>query len=97
MSTIQNYIKQELLSFEIVKIDNKDVKVGLTYDEVLSNVIKLATNNPLIGSCKTTKNCITWYASHMRQANDKHYDKRILEIQRPKATAKKSTKVVAKK
>ena len=103
MFTVQEYIKETLLEFETMTIDNKKVKIGHSYDEVLRIVHHKVKQNPMMKECKTTKNCVTWYCSHMKQENDKHYDKRIFDIyQRCKSgqtinpDCNKSTKVVKK-
>ena len=88
MFTVQTYIKETLLEFQTMEIDGKKVKVGHSYDDVLAIVLKKVEDNPMMKPAKTTKNCITWYASHMKNEGDKHYDKRIFEIQQraPKGT-----------
>jgi len=92
MFTIQQVIIETLLEHKVTKIDNKNIKVGYTYDEVLEIVHSKVKKNPLLQECSTTKNCITWYASKMRNESTKHYNKDILEIFRPKKSSKKTTK-----
>lgn len=98
-NTIQAIIIEELLKFEVVEVDGQKVKVGLTYDEVLENVLARAKVHPLIDASKvkTSKNCITWYASHMRNAKDKLYNAKMLEIQVRSRLSTKSTKVATAK
>ena len=106
MFTIQSYIKETLLEFETMTIEGKEIKIGHSYDDVLEIVLNKVKQNPMMKDAKTTKNCITWYCSHMKQENDKHYDKRIFDIYQraPKGTSikvdgtktTKSTKVVKK-
>lgn len=81
-NTIQSLIKKHLLMFRVVVVDGAQIKVGKSYDQVLKDVLAEAKANPLIDEkkVKTSKNCVTWYASKMRSQKEKHFDKAILEI-----------------
>lgn len=89
--TIQNLIIETLLEHEVTKIDNQKINIGHTYDECLKIVLEKAEKNPMIPVAKTTKNCISWYASKMRNANNKHFSQKYfdLNIQRPRVSSKK--------
>jgi len=100
MFTIQNVIIENLLKFETVEVNGKKVKKGLSYDEILKEVHhQCKTNEFLPDECNTTKECISWYASKMKNESTKYYNKAILDILRPRASNKKakSTKVVTTK
>jgi len=100
MFTIQSVIISELLKFETKEISGKKVKVGLTYDEILKNVQEECRTNELLpDDISTSKECISWYASKMRNSGTKYYDKNILDIVRPRKSNKKQTgtKVAVKK
>jgi len=101
-TTIQQVIISNLLKFEEVKIDKEVIKKGLSYDEILSNVHhECKTNEFLPDVCNTTKECISWYASKLRNENhklsSKTTSKLMLEIIRPrKSNKKQSTQVTTK-
>ena len=90
MFTIQSLIIDALLIHEVTKIGDQEVKIGKTYDEVLEIVKNNVKNNPIFEGCDTTKNCVTWYASKMRNQDTKFYNKLMLEIQRPRKSSKAS-------
>lgn len=100
-TTIQQVIISNLLKFEEIKVGDEKVKKGLSYDEILSNVHhEVKTNEFLPDSCNTTKECISWYASKLRNENhklsSKTTSKLMLEIIRPRKSNKKSTQVTTK-
>lgn len=98
MFTIQEVIMNLLLQHEVKTISNKEVKVGLSYDEILKQVHhECKTNELLPDECNTSKECISWYSSKMKNSNTKYYNKEILDIVRPRKSNKKSTKVVTTK
>lgn len=87
--TIQHLIITALLEHKPTKIGDDMVNIGHTYQEVLDLVLARAKKNPLIGNAKTTKNCVAWYASKMKNANNKHYSQEYvkLNIQRPRVSS----------
>jgi len=98
MFTIQQVIMNLLLQHEVKTISNKEVKVGLSYDEILKQVHhECKTNELLPDECNTSKECVSWYASKMKNSSTKYYNKDILDIVRPRKSNKKSTKVVTTK
>jgi hypothetical protein len=98
MFTIQQVIIENLLKYETKTISNKKVKVGLSYDEILKQVHhECKTNELLPNECNTSKECISWYASKMKNESTKYYNKEILDIVRPRKSNKKQTKVVTTK
>lgn len=101
-TTIQQVIISNLLKFESIKVDKETIKKGLSYDEILTNVHhECKVNEFLPDTCNTTKECISWYASKLRNENhklsSKETSKLMLEIIRPRKSNKKSTKVVTTK
>jgi len=100
-TTIQQVIISNLLSFETIEVNKEKVKKGLSYDEILSNVHhECKTNEFLPDVCNTTKECISWYASKLRNENhklsSKATSKLMFEIIRPRKSNKKSKEVATK-
>lgn len=81
-NTIQSIIKKHLLMAREITIGDDVILVGKSYDQVLQDVLAEAKSHPLIdeSKVKTSKNCISWYASKMRSSKEKHYDADILKI-----------------
>lgn len=99
-TTIQSIIIETLLEHTVVEYNNQKMKVGHSYDEVLEIVKSKVKQHPMLDdNCDTSKNCITWYASKMRNQDTKFYNKLMLEIERPRKSNQKSKskEVVVKK
>lgn len=87
-TTIQSIIVETLLEYTEVEYQGKTMKVGKTYDEVLESVKAKVKQHPMLGECETSKNCVTWYASKMRNKDTKFFNQLMLEIERPRLSTK---------
>lgn len=85
LNTKQNIIIHFLLEHKVIKENNEEMKVGLTYQEVLDKSLNYINNSVLFDSnVKTSMNCVRWYASKIKNESLKYYQKESLTIIRPR-------------
>lgn len=85
LNTKQNIIIHFLLEHKVIKENNMEMKLGLTYDEVLEKTLHYINNSQLFDSnVKTSLNCVRWYASKIKNESLKYYQKGSIDIIRPR-------------
>lgn len=85
LNTKQNIIIHFLLEHKVIKENNEEMKVGLTYQEVLDKTLHYIDNSCLFDSnVKTSMNCVRWYASKIKNESLKYYQKDAIGIIRPR-------------
>ncbi len=97
MMTIQSIIIKNLLTHEVHSIEGKDVKVGLSYEEVLAQVMADIKSSPFLeDDVQTSINCVRWYASKIKTSTTKYFVSESVDIIRPRKSnkAKKVVEVV---
>ena len=97
MMTIQSIIIKNLLSVEVHTIEGKEVKVGLSYDEVLTKTLSDIKESPFLDNdAQTSINCVRWYASKIKTESTKYFVTEAVGIVRPRKS-NKAKKVVETK
>ena len=85
LNTKQNIIIHFLLEHKVIKENNKEMKVGLTYQEVLDKTLHYINNSCLFDeNVKTSMNCVRWYSSKIKNESLKYYQKDSIDIIRPR-------------
>lgn len=85
LNTKQNIIIFYLMEHKVINENGQEMKLGLTYDEVLQKTLHHINNSQLFGpDVKTSMNCVRWYASKIKNESLKYYQKDALNIIRPR-------------
>ncbi len=91
LTTKQNIIIFNLLEHQVVSDGNGgEIKMGLSYQEVLERTLNMIKQSPLFDeNTKTSMNCVRWYSSKIKNESLKYYQKDSLGIIRGRMSTSK--------